>query len=82
MCCCLTTTFIKIWNNHYNIFYRTQEQLGYRVRAEKTKADGVLALLVLVQSHMEPEFVNQRIESFLTSFVVSYMLRFRVKVKY
>ena len=44
------------------------------MRAEKTKSDGVLALLILVQSDLEPEYVNQRIEIFLSSVVVSLLI--------
>lgn len=53
----------------YNIL-RTQEQLGYIVFSGVRKANGAKGLRILVQSTKHPEFVETRIEKFLTSMIV------------
>ncbi|KAG1681085.1 Insulin-degrading enzyme [Nymphon striatum] len=46
---------------------RTQEQLGYIVHSGTHYMNGVLGFNVLVQSEFSPSYVNERIESFLSS---------------
>lgn len=50
---------------------RTIEQLGYIVFCGARKANGVQGIRFIVQSAKHPAFVEERIESFLTSMVVS-----------
>lgn len=48
---------------------RTKEQLGYIVSSGVRRANGVQGLRVLVQSERHPEFLDQRIESFVRGFL-------------
>jgi insulysin len=52
----------------YNIL-RTQEQLGYIVFSGVRKANGAKGLRILVQSTKHPQFVEGRIEKFLSSMI-------------
>lgn len=49
---------------------RTKEQLGYIVHTSfKKLAQNILAVAILIQSsHKDPEYLNDRIESFLLQF--------------
>ena len=50
---------------------RTKEQLGYVVLTDVRKARGTLALRFIVQGEKPPEYLDERIESFLLTISVS-----------
>lgn len=50
---------------------RTKEQLGYIVFCGSRKSNGVQGVRIIVQSNKHPGFVEERIESFLDSMIVS-----------
>lgn len=57
---------------------RTKQQLGYIVYSGARKANGAKGLRVIVQSTKHPAYVEQRIEDFLKSMIVSFTTsRFR-----
>ena len=47
---------------------RTKEQLGYIVWASMRKIVGVMGLKVIIQSERSPQYLEERIESFLSSY--------------
>lgn len=51
---------------------RTQQQLGYIVYSGVRKANGAKGLRIIVQSTKHPAYVEQRIEDFLKSMIVSF----------
>lgn len=50
---------------------RTKEQLGYIVFSGIRRTSGAQGLRVIVQSDKHPQYVENRIDSFLTSMLVS-----------
>lgn len=53
---------------------RTKEQLGYIVFCGARKANGANGIRFIVQSTKHPEFVEERIEAFLSSMAVSTIM--------
>lgn len=52
-------------------FYRTQDQLGYIVFSGVRRANGAKGLRIIVQSAKPLDYVDERIEKFLESMIVS-----------
>lgn len=64
----------NLWNYIFilnRIIFSFQEQLGYIVFCGARKANGVQGIRFIVQSAKHPAFVEERIECFLSSMVVS-----------
>lgn len=60
---------------------RTQQQLGYIVYSGVRKANGAKGLRIIVQSTKHPAYVEQRIEDFLKSMIVSFEFFFFEMIK-
>lgn len=58
----------------FNFIIRTQDQLGYIVFSGVRKANGAKGLRIIVQSAKALDYVDERIEKFLESMVVSNLI--------
>merc|ERR1711976_912566 len=63
----LLELFSQIINENCYNQLRTQEQLGYVVFSGVRRSNGAQGLRVIVQSDRHPEYLDERIESFLAS---------------
>lgn len=63
----LLELLVKIINEPCFNILRTKEQLGYIVSSGIRRSNGVQGLRVIVQSDRHPEYVDQRVETFIAS---------------
>lgn len=71
----MTQLFTQIFNEPFFDTLRTQEQLGYIVRQVTRELGASTGLRFIIQSERDPIYLDDRIESFITTFVPSHLER-------